>query len=135
MPLLSRWFLRSAILWLLLALTGAAVAAWPSGGAIPVAGFTPTIVHLFVVGWATQMILGVAYWMFPRPGPARSFGNPAAGWMVWAALNAGLTLRVAAEGLATVQVHGWLFFVSAALQLVAIVGFVVLIWPRTAPRA
>jgi hypothetical protein len=26
----------------------------------------PVYLHLFMIGWVTQMIFGVAYWMFPR---------------------------------------------------------------------
>jgi hypothetical protein len=135
-PLLSRWFLRTAIAWLVAGLAIGILVSLPSlAGTGIAAGFAPVEVHALVVGWATQMIFGVAHWMCPRPGPGRSFGNPVLGWSSWAMLNAGLILRAVAEPLNTL--HGGqvlLLTASALLQLAAIVLFTVHIWPRTAPR-
>jgi heme/copper-type cytochrome/quinol oxidase subunit 1 len=136
-PPLTRWFLRSAILCLVCALAlGVATAALlraPIGSA-----FAPFALHLLVVGWATQMIFGVAYWMFPRPLPERSFGHPVLGWTGFAGLNAGLLLRGVFEP--WVALHGpapgtgTALTASAVLQLVAVVAMVVLLWRRVAGR-
>jgi len=135
-PLLSRWFLRTAIAWLVAGLIIGVVTSLPSlAGTGIAAGLAPVQVHALVVGWATQMIFGVAHWMFPRPGPARSFGNPVVGWSAWATLNAGLMLRAVAEPMNTL--HGGEavpLSASALLQLAAVVLFTVHLWPRTAPR-
>jgi len=137
MPILSRWFLRSAIVCLILALALGVAAAGllraPFGPA-----FAPFALHLLVVGWATQMIFGVAFWMFPRLQPDRSFGNPVLGWAAFASLNAGLLMRGAFEP--WVALHGpapgtgTALMASALLQLVAVLAMVALLWKRVAGR-
>ncbi len=75
MPKLSRWFVKSALVCLLLgsALTALTVAndvlpAGPVGAAL--AALRPLSWHLLTMGWATELIFGVAYWMFPLAGTA-----------------------------------------------------------------
>lgn len=137
MPPLTRWFLRSAIVCLVLALLlGVAAAARP--GAAVTTALAPLALHLFVVGWATQMIFGVAYWMFPRLQPDRGFGSPVLAWTGFAALDLGLLLRAAGEPLAALRgagpATGAALVGSAALQLVAVVAMAGLLWRRVAGR-
>ena len=40
-----------------------------------VSGLTPVYFHLFMVGWVTQMIFGVIFWMFPIVTRARPRGS------------------------------------------------------------
>ena len=97
----------------------------------------PVYIHLLVFGWATQMIFGVAYWMFPRPAPERAAGNPVLGWICFASLNAGLLVRAFAEPVLAVRAGTWSRFgllVAAALQFLAAVIFVALTWRRVASR-
>ena len=61
MPALTRTYLKCALLWLV-----AALAAWAlqalgplTGGRPEWAALGPTAVHLFVVGWLTQLIFGI----------------------------------------------------------------------------
>lgn len=56
--------------------------------------FRVTHVHLGVIGFFLAMVMGVAYWMMPRPGGIRQEGLEAATFYL---LNAGLILRVVAE--------------------------------------
>jgi hypothetical protein len=139
-PLLSRWFLRAALVWLLAALLIGVLVAVPSVAVSPVAaGLRPLQTHAHGVGWATQMIFGVGHWMFPRPGAGRSFGSPLLGWSAWGGLNAGLLLRALAEplqaaGSATALV-GPLGVASSALQLAAVLLFAAHLWRRATPLA
>lgn len=61
-------------------------------------GLTPyfrvTHVHLGVIGFFLSMVMGVAYWMMPRPGQLRQEGLEA---LTFYLLNAGLVLRIIAE--------------------------------------
>ncbi len=137
MPSLTRWFLRSALVCLVLALAlGVAAAARP--GAAATAAFAPLALHLLVTGWATQMIFGVAYWMFPRVLPGRSFGNPVLAWSACAGLNAGLVLRAVAEPLVAMRGSGpataAALVVSGLLQLTAVVAMTAVLWKRVAGR-
>jgi hypothetical protein len=79
MPPLSRWYIKAAMIYFVAALIlGALQGLQGSLQLHPVvAASGPAYVHLLVVGWITQMIFGVAYWMFPKyaPPPAAPRGN------------------------------------------------------------
>jgi heme/copper-type cytochrome/quinol oxidase subunit 1 len=95
----------------------------------------PTHLHLLVVGWVTQVIFGVAYWMFPRFSAERPRGHESLGWAAFVLLNAGLLCRVVGEPLSALghRTGGWLV-ASAVLQLVAGWAFVLNTWPRIRER-
>jgi hypothetical protein len=92
--------------------------------------------HLLVVGWLTQLAIGVAYWMFPRflkEQDARPRGSDALGWAVLVCLNVGLLARFVFEPLYLLGPQPWLTVViaiSGVLQAAAAVGFGLLIWGR-----
>lgn len=135
MPLLTRWFIRSAIGYLLAALLLALVLALPDSVRLPtfIRFMNPAYFHLFLVGWVTQMIFGIIYWMFPIITRARPRGNEKLGWASYTLLNAGLLVRVVGEPLTSTRPEagvGWLLAVSAVLQWLAAVLFVILAWPR-----
>ena len=63
----------------------------------PLAGLVPVYFHLLMVGWVTQLIFGVAFWMFPRYSKEKPRGREGLAWAMYASLNAGLLLRGLAE--------------------------------------
>ena len=131
MPLLSRWFIRTGLLYLVVALTTSLVQALaPSRTTIA----WPTYLHLLVVGWLTQLIFGVAYWMFPRYQSGAAFWFERLGWICYGCLNVGLLLRVVAESGPESSWRAESFIVSALLQLIAGWAFVVTTWPRVRGR-
>jgi len=131
-PTLTRWHLRTALVCLVLGLVALLLAAVPPlAGAWFALALVPVAVHLLVMGWATQMIFGVAVWMFPREGKDRSFGSPVLGWGAFGALNLGLLLRIVGEPLqAAGHPAAALFTASAALQLAAVLALVANVWRR-----
>lgn len=97
----------------------------------------PAYLHLLMVGWITGLIIGVAYWLFPRPDRSRPAPPDSLGWTAYAGLNGGLLLRVIAEpatALAPTTPLRWLLPLSGILQLVAAGAFAALIWPRVRAR-
>ncbi|MDO8666796.1 MAG: hypothetical protein Q7J79_09310 [Gemmatimonadales bacterium] len=139
MPVLTRWFLKAALLYLVAALITGVLVVLPSAvQASPwVGALTPVYFHLLMVGWVTQMIFGVAYWMFPRRKTPALVGPEWPGWLAFGALNAGLVLRAVAEPVVAgprAPVMGALLAVSAALQLAAVAVFAVGLWPRVKER-
>lgn len=135
MPRLTRWYIKTALVYLALALLLAALLALPYNLPLPtyIRIMTPAYFHLFLVGWVTQMIFGVIYWMFPIVNRARPRGNEAIGWASFALLNVGLLLRVIGEPLVSLRPEGWfgwLLALSALLQWLAGLLFVLLAWPR-----
>ena len=96
--------------------------------------------HMLFVGWFLQFAIGVAYWLLPRKRtPNQPIGyaeRPA--YLAAAALNIGLTLRVAGEAAERSGHASDLTFVilaiAAVLQILAAAIFVTQLWPRVAAR-
>jgi hypothetical protein len=128
-PQLSRWLVRTALGYLLVALMIGAAGPW-FGTTFVV---WPTYVHLLVLGWLTQLIFGVAYWMFPRQHGAFSAWKEAVGWGAYLSLNLGLVLRAIVESRPSDTGGEW-FVISALLQLAAGWALIALIWPRVRAR-
>jgi hypothetical protein len=139
MPALTRWFIKSAMAYLAVALLLAFVLVLPDSIGVPtfIRFMNPAYFHLFLVGWVTQMIFGVIYWMFPIITRARPRGDERLGWASYASLNAGLLLRVLGEPLFAIRPEaglGWLLVISAVLQWLGALIFVLLAWPRVKER-
>ncbi len=136
MPPLTRWFVRAALVYFVAALLlGILLQAGPPR-ALPVLQVAwPTYVHILVVGWLTQLIFGVAYWLFPRYSAELPRGHERLGWASFVLLNAGLVLRVIGEP-ATALGHnaGGLLVASAVAQFLAGMAFLANTWPRTRER-
>jgi hypothetical protein len=135
MPPLTRWFVKTALVYLVAALVvGIALAADVQLGPRSPALYA-VYLHLFVLGWVTQMIFGVAYWMFPRASRERPRGHAGPVWAAYLTLNTGLLIRAAAEPFLGLSVAlGRLLVLSAALQWLAGVLFVFHIWGRVKER-
>jgi len=135
-PPVTRWMVRAAMLYLLAALLLGIALQLPLARRIPALGsIWPTYLHLLVVGWLSQLIFGVAYWMFPRYSAERPRGSEALGWATFGLLNAGLLLRVVAEPWRAVSGRGdGLLVVSAVLQAAAASTFAANTWPRVRER-
>ena len=98
-----------------------------------IAAVRPVYVHLLVVGWITQMIFGVAYWMFPKYSTEAPRGNDRLAIAAYVCLNAGLLLRVVAEPAYVLHpgaVFGRALGLSATLQWLGGMAFVVNTWAR-----
>ena len=139
MPLVTRFFIRTSFVCLALALFAALLLALRSSVAMPdvLAALSPVYFHLFMVGWVTQLIFGVAYWMFPKYSREKPRGSALLAWLCFAGLNGGLLLRVIAEPLNATQsspLWDWSLLLSALLQWFAGLLFVVNTWSRVKER-
>lgn len=139
MPTLTRWFIKTALIYFVAALlTGVLVAARPVL-ALPdqIAALTPVYFHLLMVGWVTQLIFGVVHWMFPKYSAALPRGHEGLGWATYILLNIGLVLRIVGEPLVAIRPEsraGWMLATSAVLQLLAGWAFIANTWPRVKER-
>jgi len=138
-PVLTRWYVKTAILYLVVALLLGAVLA--GNGVVPLPAFLlvagPAQIHLFVVGWLTQLIFGIAYWMFPKATAQQPRGNDVLAVLTYVCLNLGLLARVIGEpwqAVAPGVLAGGLLVASGVLQWLGGVGFAVLAWPRVRGR-
>lgn len=136
MPPLTRWFVKAALVYFVAALClGILLQAGPMRELPLLRVAWPTYVHILVVGWLTQLIFGVAYWLFPRYSAELPRGSRQLGWASFVLLNAGLVLRIIGEPMAALgrNVSG-LLVVSAVAQLLAGLAFVANTWPRIKER-
>lgn len=136
----ARIFIRTALAYL--------VAAFLVGGLVlanqglqldgRIGALLPVFYHLLMVGWTTQLICGVALWMFPPFSREQPRGNERLGWGTYALLNGGLLLRSIAEPLHAWQPaawSGWALALAGVLQATAMWLFVAAIWPRVKGKA
>jgi hypothetical protein len=131
MPPLTRWFLKAALVYLILALCAGILLVLPD--TTPMAGMFPVYFHLLTFGWLTQLIFGVALWMFPKYSPAQPRGPEWLGWSTFALLNLGLILRMIFEpmnGMSPSSWSGWMLVTAAILQWLSGVTFVANTWKR-----
>ncbi len=139
-PPLSRAFIKAGLIDFILALiAGALTVARPVITSLPptISLLYPVYLHLLMVGWVTQLIMGVGFWMFPKLTKEKPRGNQRLGWAVFVLLNAGLVLRAISEPLVIIQPTwnlGWVLALSAVLQLIAGWGFVINTWGRIKER-
>ncbi len=135
MPPLTRWFIKTSLVYFVLALTTglllAAAGVWKLS--IPSGGLFPAYFHLLAEGWITLLIMGVVFWMFPKFSRQKPRGNERVGWAAFILINAGLVLRLISEPAITLHpgaVWGWLLVVAAVLQWLGGMAFVVNSWGR-----
>jgi hypothetical protein len=148
MPTTSRIYVKASVLYLVVgAILGALllINRWTPLG-VWVLSLKVSHVQFLVVGWLTQLILGVAWWLFPplkiglrraEPGGVRrgqaQRGSESLFWATFACLNLGILLRGLLE-----PVYVWtrndvfqaLAGISGLFLLVAAVAFVLNMWSR-----
>ena len=139
MPLLARLYIKTALFYFAAALAMAAMIALQPvlGLSSDIAVFRPVYMHLLVVGWITQLIIGVVFWMFPKFSKERPRGSERLAWAVYFLLNVGLAIRAFAEPLHSLRPElqaGWLLVLSAILQFAAAWGFIANTWGRVKER-
>jgi heme/copper-type cytochrome/quinol oxidase subunit 1 len=135
-PSLTRWYVRTALLYLVAALIVAVAMQGAFAARFPLLGVLwPTYLHMLIVGWITQLIFGVAYWLFPRYSAEQPRGSERLGWSSFALLNAGLLLRIVGEPWRALGGSvGWMLVGSALLQLGGGWAFVANTWVRVKER-
>ncbi|TGL44598.1 hypothetical protein [Leptospira perdikensis] len=134
MPKISRYFIKSGMVYLLFGVLVYGLAEFP--GTKWDVHLMPVYWHMIALGWITQIIMGVSLWMFPKgKNPSPKEGSSFA-WIAYFALNLGLCLRIVSEPFlyGNKEVFILPFLCSVFLQLVGILSFVFEIWPRLKPK-
>ena len=139
MPKLTRYFIKTAFVYLMLAMLIGMLLALGRNVTLP--GFaqylSPIFFHFFMFGWVTQMIFGVAFRIFPNINRDQPRGSHKVGWLTYFLLNSGLLLRAVSEptnALHDGTIWDWLLVLSAAFQWTAGLLFVFNSWPRIKKR-
>jgi cbb3-type cytochrome oxidase subunit 1 len=139
MPTLTRWFVKSSLVYFILALLAGLLVAARLPLSLPgeINSLSPVYFHLFMVGWVAQLIFGIVFWMFPKYTSEKPRGSEALGWATFWLINVGLGLRLVGEPLHTSYPEigfGWLLALSALLQWLAGIAFVMNTWGRVKER-
>jgi hypothetical protein len=139
MPTLSRWFIKIGMLYFVAGLLmGALLMAQPvMGWSSSLQALRPVYLHLLFIGWVTQIIMGVGYWMFPKQSQENPRGSERLGWAVLILLNVGMILRAIGEPamiLAPQAGLGWMLATASLCLLLAGWGFIFNTWRRIKER-
>ena len=139
MPTLSRWFIKLGMVYFALGLMmGAAMLAQPAMGWSPMLQvLRPVYLHFLFIGWVSQLIMGVGYWMFPKLTKEKPRGSERLGWAVLIMLNVGLVMRAIGEPAMVIAPQwklGWVLATASMLLLFAGWGFILNSWGRIKER-
>lgn len=139
MPTLSRWFIKLGLLYFAIGLTigvvlsAQSVMAWSPSLQL----LRPVYLHFLFIGWVSQLIMGVGYWMFPKQSKEKPRGSERLGWTVLILLNIGLVLRAIGEPSVILFPQaglGWILAVASLCLLLAGWGFIANTWGRIKER-
>ncbi len=137
MPALTRWFIKTSFVYLILALLAGAVlgaqAIWAFSP--PTVDLLPPYFHLLAEGWITMLIIGVVFWMFPKYTLERPRRSERLGWSSYILLNLGLLLRVISKPVNEIigksaSIWAILILIAALLQWLGGMAFVINSWRR-----
>ncbi len=139
MPRLTRYFIKTSLVYLAIALALGVVLAARAAFDLPAefAALSPVFFHLLMVGWAAQLIFGMLFWMLPKQSKEHPRGDERLAWAAYLLINIGLVLRAGGEPLVALRSDlglGWLLGVSALLQLIGGWAFILNAWPRVKER-
>ena len=101
------------------------------------AALKPVSIHLITVGWLTQLIFAVIYWMFPIINRETPRGETWIGWFGCASLNLGLIFRAVFEIGMTQGMPpeaGWGLVGAGLLQWSGATAWIIVSWGRIRER-
>jgi len=139
MPTLSRWFIKIGMIYFVVGLSmGSIMLLQPTFDWSPrLQLLRPVYLHFLFIGWVTQIIMGVGYWMFPKYSKESPRGNEKLGWAVLILLNIGLVLRGIGEPMMIIDpaaTYGWMLAIASVCLLFAGWGFIFNTWGRIKER-
>jgi hypothetical protein len=136
MPKVTRLFIKSGLVYLFLGIIMAFVAELPqvNTGVL----LLPVYWHMIVIGWVTQVIMGVSIWMFPRRKRSREKIESVPALLSFWTLNSGLILRFTAEPFIPLfqgnSAITSVVVISTLLHIAAVLFYLTEIWPRVFMR-
>lgn len=133
MPVTSRYFIKTGLLFFILAMVFGVLSTLNPELSIKL---RPLFWHSLMVGWITQIIIGVSLWMFPGRSRTEDIKSQYLSWQIYYTLNAGLLLRIIFESFSDssrVIVIGALI-VSAFLHIIASFSYFLEMWPRVVSK-
>lgn len=131
MPRLSVWMVRASLIHMGIGFLFGALILHHKG--IPLYPWIWRLlnphVELMIFGWTMQLVMGIAFWILPRFGGERRYGNVSLGWWSFGLINGGVLLAVSGAWFALDLV----VLVGRLATLGAVTLFVLLTWARVKP--
>ncbi len=134
MPRITRFFLKSALMYLVAAIVIELLATAPVPAVRSVATqLRPSAFHFFFVGWLSQMIFGVSHWLFPIFSKSEPRGKQ---WLIdssFILVNLGLLMRAVSEAPFWQSVYSHsqeVLLMSGVVQWLGFIAYAMHIWPR-----
>lgn len=133
MPRLTRWYVRTAFIYLILGFTLGALLLANKGLPLHPAiwSWLPVHIEFLLMGWIAQLALGIAFWIAPRFWKPPRRGNVTGVYLAFGLLNGGIWLVVAGTALA---LSVWLLALGRLLELLAVIAAATSMWPRIVSR-
>ena len=134
MPTLSRYFVRSALIYLGIGFTLGALILSAKAGFVDarVWAWLPMHMVILIDGWLIQLTMGVGYWILPRiQGSNR--GRTFWAWASFALFQLGLALTLLTLSALWLPAIQSLFAPAVILQTVGVVFFAIHAYPRIHP--
>jgi hypothetical protein len=131
MPRLSYLFIRASLVYLVLGFTfGGLILANKSVPFAPMVwALLPAHIEFLILGWLTQLALGVAFWILPRFVGGSPRGDERWSRAAFALVNLGIALNVAAPYMGLT----WLGLLARILQAAGVAAFAIGNWQRIYP--
>lgn len=133
MPDLSRYMIRSALIYLLLGFTvGGLILTHKGLPFYPLMWrWLPIHIEFLLIGWVVQLVMGVAFWILPRNWTRSQRPRVAFVWIAFTLLNLGIWLIV----IATLwNANRGLLFGGRLVEVSAVIFFVFYAWQRVVSR-
>ncbi len=131
MPRLSVWLVRASLIHTGIGFLFGALILHHKG--VPIFDWTWRLltphIDLMIFGWTMQLVMGVAFWTLPRFSQEPRYGAVYLGWWSFGLLNGGVLLT----SLAYWFDFGSFMLSGRLLVTLAVVVFVIMIWPRVKP--
>ncbi|MCH8126316.1 hypothetical protein IIC38_10165 [candidate division KSB1 bacterium] len=129
MPLLTLLFIRTALIYFGMGFTiGSFILIAKGTYLFPMSWlFLPVHIELLLFGWTLQLAIGVAFWIFPRFPKKPYRGREQSAWLSYILLNVGIVISVVGylkTSLSPLILWGHI------LEIVAVLFFVLYVWPR-----
>jgi hypothetical protein len=132
MPKLSVWLVRASLVHMGVGFLFGALILYHKG--IPTYPWAWRLLNLhmelMIFGWTMQLVMGVAFFALPRLSHGEQrYGHVSLGWWSFALLNSGVVLMAFAHWFN----QPTLVLIGRLLVLLAVVVYVILMWPRVRP--
>jgi hypothetical protein len=129
MPILSVFFIRTALIYLALGFTYGAFLLTNKGVPFEPGAWNLLNGHIefLMIGWIVQLIMGVAYWILPRFSKEPTRGNELLPWLAYLLINVGIWMDIFSP---LFHEFNWLPVLGKLIQTAAGVLFLLHAWPR-----